>query len=217
MHITSTLHSSHVRSREQGGIVIIVALMMLALLAVSAFGFSRTVVRQIGISGNVFQAGRADAAADAGLDWFLAWEGDSQKVTPTGTPSGQAKNLIDSINSTYATGLDLGRDLSSTSYPLAWKATVGTPNGLVMQGANVDGSMTQAFDLRLVCLGKDDGGQSGGGETTRGNPSGGTNVKTNTQQLYAWEVTSTGQALLPGDSWRFQSIRSAKVVIRPKS
>lgn len=213
MHITSTLHSSHVRSREQGGIVIIVALMMLALLAVSAFGFSRTVVRQIGISGNVFQAGRADAAADAGLDWFLAWESDSQKGNATPASATRAKSLTDAIDATYLQGLSLANPSSS----LTWNANASALDGMVLQGANADGSVTQVFNLQLICLGKDDGAQAGGGETNRGNPSGGTNVRTNVDQLYAWEVISTGQALLPGDAWRFQSIRSAKVVIRPKS
>jgi hypothetical protein len=191
--------------------------MLLALLSVMAFGFSRTALREVGISGNVYQAGKADAAADAGLDWFMAWEADSQKATPAGTPAGKAKTILDLINSTYATGLNLASDLSSSSYPLNWTATVGTPDGMVMQGANVDGSMAQAFNLRLICLGKVDAEKSGGGDTSRGNPSGGTNVGTNAQQLYGWEANSTGQALLPGDSWRFQSIRSAKIVVQPKS
>ena len=58
---------------EQGGVVIIAALMLLMLLALATFGLSRTVLREVGISGNTFQGGRADAAADAGLDWFMAW------------------------------------------------------------------------------------------------------------------------------------------------
>lgn len=214
MNETPSTHTRQQRPKEQGGIVILVALMLLALLSVAAFGFSRTALREVGISGNVYQAGRADAAADAGLDWFMAWETDAQKGNATPATAAQAKSLTDKINSTYSSGLDLTNNTNS----MVWSANVGAKDGMVLQGVNADGvSMTQAFNVRLICLGKDDGAQAGGGETNRGNPSGGTNVRTNVEELYAWEVLSTGQALLPGDLWRFQSIRSAKVVIRPKS
>jgi Tfp pilus assembly protein PilX len=214
MNLASTRRTRHSRHHEQGGIVILVALMLLMLLSVAAFSFSRTVIREIGISGNVFQAGRADAAADAGLDWFIAWESDTQKGNPTPTTATRAKQITDKVNSTYMSGLDLATAPNSPAWK--WGASVSGKDGMVLQGASADGSMTQAFNLSLVCLGKDDGAQAGGGETNRGNPSGGTDMRTNVGQLYAWEVISTGQAILPGDAWRFQSIRSAKVVIRPK-
>lgn len=213
MNFAPTFPDRPSRPNEHGGMVILVALMLLVLLSVAALGLSRTVLREIGISGSVSQAGRADAAADAGLDWFMAWENDAQQGNATPAAAAKAKALTDSIETVYKSGLLLPTGSSG----LKWEAVVGTPDGMVLQGANTDGSMTQSFNLRLVCLGKDDGAQAGGGETNRGNPSGGTNVRTNVEQLYAWEAVSTGQALLPGDSWRFQSVRAAKVVIRPKS
>jgi len=212
MNIERAVQATPFRHRERGGIVILVALMLLVLLSIAAFGLSRTVIREMGISGNVSQAGRAEAVADAGLDWFMAWENDAQKGNTPPASADQAKKLVEAINSTYATGISL----ADNSSKLVWNANVSSKDGMVLQGTNDDGSASQAFNLRLLCLGKDDGAQPGSGETTRGNPSGGTNVRTNIEQLYAWEAISTGQALLPGDAWRFQAARAAKVVIRPK-
>ena len=201
------------RPYERGGIVILVCLMLLVLLSVAVFGLSRTVIREVGISGNVFQSGRADAAADAGLDWFMAWEQDAQNGNATPTSAAAAKLLTDAVANTYSNSLDL----ATASSTLNWSANVSTPDGMVLQATGEGGAVTQSFNLQLICLGKDDGAQVGAGETSRGNPSGGTNVRTGIESLYAWEAVSTGQALLPGDVWRFQSTRAAKVVIRPKS
>ena len=200
------------RPGEQGGIVILVALMLLVLLSVAAFSLSRTVIREIGVSGNVFQAGKADAASDAGLDWFMAWEAETQRVGGSvPTSAAQAKAATDAVNTVYD-----GISVADKSTNLKWSANVSGADGMVLQGANADGSMSQAFNLQVTCLGKDDGAQAGGGETTRGNPSGGTDVRANVGQLFAWEVTSTGQAILPGDAWRYQSIRAGKIVVNPK-
>ena len=119
--------------------------------------------------------------------------------------------MTDKIASVYTSGIKL--DVGSSD--LTWSANVGTPNGMVLQATHDDGSVAQSFNLRLVCMGKDEGAQIEGGETNRGNPSGNTNVRAGVQDYYLWETVSTGQALFPGDSWRFQSIRSAKVVIPP--
>ena len=61
------------RAGPRGAIAILVAFMLLALMAAAAFATSRNLVRELAMAGDVVPGARAAMAAEAGLDWFLAW------------------------------------------------------------------------------------------------------------------------------------------------
>jgi hypothetical protein len=61
------------RAGPRGGIAILVAFMLLALMAAAAFASSRNLVRELAVTGDGVPGARAASAAEAGLDWFLAW------------------------------------------------------------------------------------------------------------------------------------------------
>jgi hypothetical protein len=58
---------------ERGGAAILVAFMLLTLMAAAAFGTSRNLTRELAIAGDAQRGDEAAAAAEAGLEWFLAW------------------------------------------------------------------------------------------------------------------------------------------------
>lgn len=61
------------RTSEQGGITILVVLMMLVLLTVSAIGMSRNSMRDIMVAATARQGAMARNQADTGLDWSVYW------------------------------------------------------------------------------------------------------------------------------------------------
>jgi hypothetical protein len=52
---------------------ILLAFMLLALMAGAAFGTGRNAQRELALCGEAVLGARAANAADAGLEWFLAW------------------------------------------------------------------------------------------------------------------------------------------------
>jgi hypothetical protein len=67
----SPLRSS--RSHEQGGITILLALVLLTMLGAMVFGLGRDSLREIAITGNESIGRKAAEAADSGIDWTIMW------------------------------------------------------------------------------------------------------------------------------------------------
>ena len=189
------------RRAERGAMLILVALMLLVVVTAAAFSLSRSALKEITTTGNVYQTGRAETASDAGLDWFVAWTGlatrdgevpaDTKQATVTGSVLGMLNApALGGLKQTWQA------DLTKESDPF------------LLQGLSKEKAYTQAFDLQLEFLG-----------SRGGDPSGGKNVRAFSTAQYAWELTSTGQALVKtgsGDTdyMRYRAVRAAKLDIR---
>jgi len=193
--------STSTRRTEQGGMLIIVALMLLSVVTIAAFTLSRSALKELATTGNVFQAGRAETASDAGIDWFLAWndfaEGGETVKADTKQATVTARVLEVQDNPQIGGKKDSWiADLSKADDPFT------------LQGLNKDKAYTQAFDLQFEYLGAKDGDAAGG-----------KNLKSLNTREHGWELTSTGQALVKtgsGDTdyLRYRTVRAAKLEIR---
>jgi hypothetical protein len=61
------------RTSEQGGLVIILAFILLAIMTVAAVGVSQSSLRDLAMVGNEGTGRKAAEAADSGLDWVVTW------------------------------------------------------------------------------------------------------------------------------------------------
>lgn len=189
------------RAAEQGGMLIVVAIGVLVVVTAAAFSLSRTSLRELATTGNVYQAARAETASDAGLDWFMAWAG--QAASGGAVPADAKSGAVTGVVLTMLERPQLG-ELKQT-----WTSDVtAASDPFLLQGLGPDKGYTQAFDLQLEYLGNPSGDASGnksvGSFSTRQN---------------VWELTSTGQALVKtgsgaSDYLRFRAIRAAKLDIR---
>lgn len=67
------LSQSRRRSSEQGGMVILLALILITLMGVMTFSMSRDSFREIAITANESIGRKASEAADGGIDWTIMW------------------------------------------------------------------------------------------------------------------------------------------------
>ena len=96
----STSHSS-IRTSEQGGITILLALILLSAMTVGALALSQNSLREISITGNEATGRKAFETADAGLDWVITW--GSPQVPTQVEPARKAlqdgmKKVLDAID-----------------------------------------------------------------------------------------------------------------------
>lgn len=217
------------RASERGGVTIIVALILIVLMGLAAFGMSRNALRELASSGSVIQGSKASGAADAGLDWFVTWS-HPFNVDAALQNSGAmgnyalAKALDDIKSPNWYAQLSNDGLLASNSPSRLWdRAALITSNesqssandmvfdntnpATVLQAKNAGGSpVIQSFSLQVRFLGLQPVALTGGG----GNASGGTNQGASTNYDTAWQVISTGIASVPmgnGDYIRFQQRR----------
>jgi hypothetical protein len=64
------------RSREEGGVALVAAFLVLALLAALVLAAGRNVLRETATCGEALQGARAVLAAEAGLEGFFRWSGE---------------------------------------------------------------------------------------------------------------------------------------------
>lgn len=121
--------------REAGGITIIVALMLLSLLTVVAFGLSRGSFREVITAGTVRQGQEVRNLADSGLEWGVYW------VTPEVNQDGgvAATNLVKVLN-----------ELSAKTELQGLERAV-TPAGSMTKTAD---GVTREFGLTVVRMGQ---------------------------------------------------------------
>lgn len=82
------------RAAEAGGITILLALILLAVMTVAAFGLSRNTLREIAITGNEAIGRKTFETADSGLDWIITWGNPyATPATPAQTQLNVAMNL----------------------------------------------------------------------------------------------------------------------------
>lgn len=181
------------RARQEGGLTIIMALVLVAVMGAATFSLSRNAIRELSMAGTVIQGEKAGASADAGLDWVIIWGqgGVSQAAFNGATPGTAQKNLLDGIKSILS---------SSTGYsPLILNGSGQTAMSLNQTNT------TQDFDIEVRFLGNLPPSRTGGGSSDNSGASGGTKVSSSSGD-YFWRVLSTGRAT-PKDGQTYQAQR----------
>lgn len=195
---------SSFRVRQQGGLTIIMALVLVGVMGAATFSLSRNAIRELSMAGTLIQGNKAAAAADAGLDWVIIWgQGAVNEASFTSaTPSSKETALLKMIKDTIA---------STTGYPAATIIGVGDASmTLDHQGA---ASTKQDFDIEARFLGTLPAGRTGGGSSDNSGASGGTKVGGATGE-YFWRFLSTGRAT-PTGAATFQSQRELVATLPP--
>lgn len=129
------------RTRERGGVTIVVALLLLALMMVWALAMSRTSMQEVMITGAMKQGLEVRNVADGGLEWAMThMQPDPTGLRATGDGAGDMlKQMM----------LNLQSDPELQGSPLTLVAQANTPM--------VDTFRTGAartFDVELIRMGK---------------------------------------------------------------
>lgn len=127
------------RSSEEGGITILVALMLLVLLTISALAMSKNALREVIISGTTRQGADVRNVADSGLEWSMHWMGDDLTNTrPNATGAALAlRNLAQTT----------ARDATLQGFPQAL-----APTGDMIVSSSPD--LTRQYRLFLTTMGE---------------------------------------------------------------
>ena len=163
---------------EQGGITIMVSLLLLVLLTITSLAMSKSAVRSAIATGSLRQSYATVNTADAGIEWAIFW------LTPD--PNNPATRPA-------ATGGAAALQTSAASLILATK--FGIPGSTVtnadMTLPAVDAA-SQKFDVTLTLMGQVAPGYTGFMST----PS--STTATSAQALYLWCITTNGYMTYPG-------------------
>lgn len=192
------------RSRQQGGLTIIMALVLVGVMGAATFSLSRNAIRELSMAGTIVQGNKAAAAADAGLDWVIIWgQGAVNEASfNSATPSAKEKAFLKMIKDTIA---------SSTGYPAVTIASGGDASMTLDQVGTA--KTRQEFDIEARFLGTLPVGRTGGGSSDNSGASGGTKVGGATGE-YFWRFLSTGRAT-PTGAATFQSQRELVATLPP--
>lgn len=94
---------------ERGGITILLALIILSVMTVAAFGLSRNTLREIAITGNESIGRKTFESADSGIDWTITWI--DINAVPATAPQIAMRDARDEVLAV------LGREKASTFGP----------------------------------------------------------------------------------------------------
>ena len=198
----SNTNNLRLHPSQQGGLTIVMALVLVAVMGAATFSLSRNVVRELSMGASVVQGEKAAAAADAGLDWVIVWgQGhmiDAAQFSSAGAVTGQLA-LVQGINSAM-----LG---TNTGLPITITGVSDTAMILNNGGA---ASTTQSFDVELRYLGVGWGNApigGAGGSSDNNAASGGTKGGLATSSPVGWRVLATGRATPMGTTQTYQSQR----------
>lgn len=189
----TNVQDSSFQVRQQGGLTILMALVLVAVMGAATFSLSRNAIRELSMAGTVIQGEKAGASADAGLDWVIIWGqgGVSQTAFDAATPAGRETSLLAGMKSILS---------SSTGY---------TPLNLAGSGQTTmslnQTNTTQDFDIEVRFLGNLPPSRTGGGSSDNSGAAGGTKVSSSSGD-YFWRVLSTGRAT-PKDGQTYQAQR----------
>ena len=203
---------------QAGGAAILLALIILVVMSLAAFGVARNALRDLAIVGTVTQGTKAEQAADAGLDWFIIWT--HPDTAPTATSLTGNKALIskltdiksttwgDAANATWSINVAdpyFSSRLWDQAFRLTSTDTDNQTSDMVFDTTNYDGKtsvrqdqanygnrVAQKFNLTVRFLGMDQPTLTSGG----GNYSGNTQAGSTSTQNLRWQVISEGQASL---------------------
>ena len=138
--------AAHPASCEQGGITILVALMLLVFLTIAAIGMSRNSFREIVVSGTSRQGAMARNVADSGIEYGILW---MQPSTMRPAASGTSAESLQSLASWLVTGQRYG-----TPYKLDQSAFSSCNTSAPASDLQVPASSGNGFNLALTAMGK---------------------------------------------------------------
>lgn len=189
----TNVQDSTFRARQQGGLTILLALVLVAVMGAATFSLSRNAIRELSMAGTVIQGEKAGASADAGLDWVIIWGqgGVSEAAFNSATPGTRQTSLLDGIKKALS---------PLTGYP-PFTLTGSGQTTMALNQTNT----TQDFDIEVRFLGNLPASRSGGGSSDNSGASGGTKLQTAAGD-YFWRVLSTGRAT-PKDGQTYQAQR----------
>lgn len=200
---------SPLRRSEQGGITILTALGLLVLLTVMVFSLGQNSIRELTITGTVWQAAKASEASEAGLDWFVLWTNKDNWANATSQDRDRLVAAFQQLNTTgtWQTSPYL---LDSTKTwdraAIVQSTEKSTASDMVFSNTGADylqastGNTTlQSFDIVFRYLGDPTVGAVSGAAGGLGNTAGHTTGRTGrTSNLY--QVQSRGKASVPTGS-----------------
>lgn len=191
------------RTRQQGGLTIIMALVLVGVMGAATFSLSRNAIRELSMAGTIVQGNKAAASADAGLDWVIIWgQGAVNEASFTSaTPSAKETALLKMIKDTIA---------STTGHP---PVTLASGGDAAMSLNQVGSAHIQDFDIEARYLGNLPAGRTGGGSSDNSGASGGTKVG-GASGDYFWRFLSTGRAT-PTGAATFQAQRELVATLPP--
>jgi hypothetical protein len=156
---TDPVHAAAPRSRhsaQQGGVTILVALLLLVFLTVVAAGMTRNSFREIITSGTARQAAMARNVADSGVEWSLLWlvpanvpNSDQKSAAFMAGDAGLAKTLLQQPGLAGQYFKLSGTASSPTAYTGPGSQTM--PSDMTVQ--NSPDGVTQGFTLALMLMG----------------------------------------------------------------
>jgi Tfp pilus assembly protein PilX len=196
--------------RQRGGITILVALILLGVMSLAAFAMAKNSLREISVTGNVWQATKAAEAADAGLDWFVVWTHPANADAAT---TAQRKALLAGMRS-----IEDETDVPPADKPWDRSITLASADGdvsddfvfdnaraQVSQSASAGNATTQAFDLTVRYLGEEPAALTTGTTVFDGGKGG----KKPARDL-KWQATGDGRASInagAGMNLRYRAVR----------
>jgi hypothetical protein len=187
------------RSCQQGGLTIIMALVLVSVLGAAVFSLSRNVVRELSMGGTVIQGEKAAAAADTALDWAITWGQGHMNDTAymAATRTAGETNLVSGINSAMS-GININTPIT----------VLGAGDlGMKIDNAGA-GTTTQTYDIEVRFLGTGWGAGVASGMTSDNNAAAGnTKGGASSSTPVGWRILSTGYATPVGTSQTYQSQR----------
>lgn len=197
--------ATHRRS-EQGGVTILTVLGLLVLLTVLVFSLGKNSIRELAITGTVWQAAKASEASEAGLDWFMLWTNKENLGSATSRDREKLVAAFQELNTTgtWQTSTYLLNSANTWDRAAIIRSTEQSPaSDMVLSNTGVDylqastGNVTvQSFDIMFRYLGDPSVGTISGAAGGSGNTAGRTTGRTGrTSNLY--QVQSRGKASVP--------------------
>jgi len=210
---------------QRGGIAILTVFGLLVLATVLSFGLSKNALRELVVTGTVWQAAKASEASEAGIDWYLLWSNRDNWGSATGQKRDvlvQAYQQLNAGNTWRQSTYLIDQSIADTTQ--RWDRAVQVTSAesdsnsdMVFAnsgtGYKQSTSVMQSFDLMVRYLGQPlDSTVS----STFGNPSGGTTPKKGVS-LNMYQIQSLGKASIPtGSSYmRYQARREVYTTVAP--
>jgi hypothetical protein len=140
---------------QEGGVTILVALSLLALLTVAALGMSKNSFGEIRASGFSRQGAMARNVADSGIHWSLYWMGVADSADEAAQKLISVRDTLEKDNGASGKLLGLNAKEYAPGGPLAANGILlPRPSSLPEFRAGSEADYEQGFTIGLMRMGK---------------------------------------------------------------
>lgn len=192
-------------SSQQGGLTIIMALVLVGVMGAAAFSLSRNAIRELSMAGTIVQGGKAGAAADAGLDWVIIWA--------QGSVSKSAFDGASPVTGELTLYTKMNDILGSTTghFPAT---LVGSADPAMTLDHGGTAPSKQDFDIEIRYLGdlpatSVPGSENSSNSAASGNTQGGASSFPD----HVWRMVSTGRATPNGTTQTYTAQRELMATV----